>query len=183
MQWSLWSDAMDLVIREAVIDDAEGLGAAHVAAWQAAYPGLMPSGFLARLDPQARGEGWRRSIAAGDSAATVLVARIGDRVAGFASFGPPRDDVEPGWGELWAINVHPEFWRQGVGRSLFAEAATGLAALGYRHGYLWVLQGNERAISFYRRMGWAPDGGTKIDDRQGFQPPLTELRCSSALPR
>lgn len=44
---------MDLVIREAAIDDAEGFGAAHVAAWQAAYPGLIPDRYLAALQDSA----------------------------------------------------------------------------------------------------------------------------------
>lgn len=170
---------MDLLIREATVDDAEGLGVAHVAAWQAAYPGLIPDDYLASLDPATRGQGWRTAIETGSSPGTTLVARVGERVAGFASYGPPRDEVDDGWGELWAINLHPDFWRQGIGTALFSAAVAGLCGLGYRHGYLWVLQGNDRAIGFYRRRGWRPDGGIKIDDQ--FDPPRKELRCSAAL--
>lgn len=174
--------SVDLVIADATVEDAEGLGAAHVAAWQAAYPGLMPSGFLSRLDADARAAGWRRSIEAGDSAARTVVARVGDRVAGFVSYGPPRDEVDDGWGELWAINVHPDFWRQRVGSALFERAVSGLVEDGFRNAYLWVVRGNGRAIGFYRRMGWPPDGETKVDDRHDFDPPLVELRCSTRLP-
>lgn len=173
---------MEVCIRKVTADDAAGLGAAHVAAWQVGYQGLMPNGFLGRLDPLARADGWRRTIESGDSAATTLVALVGDRVAGFTSYGPPRDDVPDGWGELWALNLHPDFWRQGIGTALFAAATSGLVGLGYRYGYLWVLQGNERAIAFYRRQGWPPDGQTKIDDRHDFSPPLVGLRCSTLLP-
>lgn len=173
---------MEVRIREVTVGDAASLGAAHVAAWQVGYQGLMPSGYLSRLDPQTRAEGWRRTIETGDSRATTLVALVGDRVAGFTSYGPPRDDVPDGWGELWALNMHPDFWRQGIGTALFTAATSGLVGLGYRHGYLWVLQGNERAIAFYRRQGWLPDRVTKIDDRQDFDPPLVELRCSTTLP-
>lgn len=172
---------MDVLIREATVEDAEGLGVAHVAAWQSGYQGLMPDGFLSRLDPQARAERWRRSISAGDQRAMTLVALVGERVVGFTSYGPPRDEVDDGWGELWAINVHPDFWRQRIGTALFSAATSGLVGLGCRHAYLWVVQGNERAIAFYSRQGWPPDGVTKIDDRQDFAPPLLELRCSTAL--
>lgn len=170
---------MDLVIREAAIDDAEELGAAHVAAWQAAYPGLIPDRYLAALDPIAGSDRWRQSIANRDSASTTLVAEVGGRIAGFTSYGSPRDQVPDGWGEVWAINLHPDYWRQRIGTALFRSAVTGLIGRGYRHGYLWVLQGNERAIGFYRRQGWPADGDTKIDDQ--FDPPRFELRCSAAL--
>lgn len=53
---------MDPLIREVTVDDAEGLGVAHVAAWQAAYPGLIPDDYLASLDPGSRGDGWRTAI-------------------------------------------------------------------------------------------------------------------------
>jgi len=174
---------VEAIIREVTVDDAGDLGAAHVAAWQVGYQGLMPSGFLSRLNPQTRAEGWRRSIEAGDSLATTLVAQVGERIAGFSSYGPPREEVPDGWGELWGINVHPDFWRRGIGTELLSAAATGLVRLGYRHAYLWVVRGNERAIAFYRRQDWRPDGVTKIDDRHDFDPPLVELRCSTALDR
>lgn len=171
---------MDLVIREATVDDAEGLGLAHVAAWQRAYPGLIPDGYLAALDPVARGERWRQTIGRRDPGSTTLVAAVGDRIAGFTSYGVPRDLVPDGWGEIWAVNLHPDFWRQGIGTALFAAAVSGLIGRGYRHGYLWVLEGNERAIGFYRRQGWPPDDEVKIDDQ--FDPPRRELRCSAELP-
>jgi GNAT superfamily N-acetyltransferase len=141
----------------------------------------MPSGYLSRLDAQARAERWRRTIVEGGSDATTLIALVDDRVAGFTSYGPPRDSVGDGWGELWALNIHPDFWRHGIGTALFSAASTGLVGLGYSHAYLWVLKGNERAIAFYRRQGWQPDGEVKIDDQRDFTPPLVELRCSTAL--
>lgn len=77
------------------------------------------------------------------------------------------------------INLHPDFWRQGIGSLLFAAAVDGLRELGYRRGYLWVIEGNDRAVEFYRRQGWHPDGARKTDLR--FGPAIEELRCSAAL--
>ncbi|WP_229856252.1 GNAT family N-acetyltransferase [Nocardioides flavus (ex Wang et al. 2016)] len=37
-------------------------------------------------------------------------------------------------------------------------------AIGAADAYLWVLDGNERAISFYERQGFALDGATKPED-------------------
>lgn len=170
---------MQALIRPAVADDAEQLGRVHVAAWRSAYTGLVPEAHLDRLDPANNAERHRQMLATASPSEQTLVAQLDDRVAGFVAFGSPRDEMHEGWGELRAINLHPDFWRQGIGSQLFAAAVDGLIDLGYRHGYLWVLDGNERALGFYRRVGWPPDGSTKSDDR--FQPPLTELRCSTDL--
>ncbi|MDX3003067.1 hypothetical protein PWY87_15370 [Kribbella solani] len=36
--------------------------------------------------------------------------------------------------------------------------------VGERAAYLWVFEGNERALGFYRRHGFVPDGATHHDD-------------------
>jgi hypothetical protein len=51
--------------------------------------------------------------------------------------------------------------------------------MGYERAYLWVADGNDRAIRFYVRHGWSNDGVTQRDAR--FNPPLLELRMSAPL--
>ena len=43
------------------------------------------------------------------------------------------------------------------------EALDDFAAAGYAQATLWVLAGNARAIRFYERAGWSPDGARKQD--------------------
>lgn len=40
---------------------------------------------------------------------------------------------------------------------------------GYDTAYLWVLEGNERAATFYERHGWASDSARKVDHRPGLE--------------
>ncbi len=49
-------------------------------------------------------------------------------------------------------------------------------AIGDRAAYLWVLDGNARATAFYRRHGFADDGGRKPEPGTG----LTEIRMTRA---
>ena len=70
--------------------------------------------------------------------------------------------------ELWAINVLADHHGTGVAQALLD------AALGDDDAYLWVVEGNERAQSFYRRNGFAVDGGRKRDERLG----VDELRMT-----
>ena len=84
-----------------------------------------------------------------------------DCIVGFVAFGPCRDEgVGAARAEIWAIYVTPSHWSQGVGSQLWERARSRLTAQGYRSVSLWVLMGNERAIQFYDRVGFAVDAAS-----------------------
>ncbi len=172
-------------VREAQVEDAEGIGSVHVRAWQHAYAGLMPQEFLDRLDVARGARHWRAVLSGeveweGGSTVDALVALRDGTVAGFVVAGSSRDpDVDESIGELHAINVDPDHWGTGVGAALFEAAEARLRAAGYRRATLWVVDGNTRARRFYERYGWAPDGTEKVDDR--FGPSIVEVRYAVDL--
>ena len=57
-----------------------------------------------------------------------------------------------------ALYVRASVYGTGIGHALCA------AALGSDPAYLWVLDGNERALRFYERQGFGLDGTTKPED-------------------
>jgi GNAT superfamily N-acetyltransferase len=59
--------------------------------------------------------------------------------------------------ELEAIYTRRAFWRTGLGTRLLD------VAVGKQPAFLWVFEGNEQALGFYRRHGFAPDGVGKHD--------------------
>lgn len=147
-------------IRPPSVDDAEALTDLHLEVWEEAYAGLMPASVFAerRADRDARVERWRAIIASGSS--DNLLAWSGHRLLGFSSTGPGRDSPDEGLPplELMALYVRAEAYGTGVGHALCE------AAVGARPAYLWVLDGNERATSFYERHGFDFDGATKPED-------------------
>lgn len=174
-------------VRLATIDDAPGIARVHVDAWREAYKGLIDADSLAALDVDQRADGWRRWLgndpALNQEQHTCIVAVDGsDAVAGWATYGTGRD---PGWehyGELAGFYAHPSAWSTGVGRAMAERVLSDLAAMGFKRSYLWVLRGNERAIRFYERAGWAADGGEKtVEFRTGGD--LRELRFVRDLQR
>lgn len=148
---------MSLVIRRPVVADAEALADLHIAVWEEAYAGLIPAEQLAvrRGNRQERITRWRARIESDPGG--LRVAERGGWLLGFAQAGPGRDRPEPSLPglELMALYVRSSCYGTGVGFALF-DAVVGEAA-----AYLWVLDGNDRAIGFYRRQGFELDGAVK----------------------
>ncbi len=97
-------------------------------------------------------------------------------VTGFVSFGPSRDADAVGFGEIYALYVDPERYQGGVGRLLMAEARQRLQGAGFDAAVLWVLQGNRRALAFYEREGWVPDGATRLEQPYDIVSDVKRLR-------
>ncbi|HEY3527858.1 MAG TPA: GNAT family N-acetyltransferase [Nocardioides sp.] len=148
--------------------DAEEAGAVHTRVWQEAYAGLMPADYLAALDPARAGERRRQRILHPAAGVEEWVARDEHGIVGMAATGPPRDLDPPVPLELYAINVLRRAHGSGLADDLMAHA------IGDRAAYLWVLEGNQRAIAFYRRHGFADEGGRKPEPDTG----VVEMRMA-----
>jgi ribosomal protein S18 acetylase RimI-like enzyme len=133
-------------------DDAAEVGRVHVRVWQEAYAGLMPADYLDALDPDQFATSWRERLAAPRPGVAHWLARDESGIVGLATSGPARDEDAPTDWQLYAINVLARGHGTGVGAALL------VAALGDRAAYLWVVEGNERAIAFYRKHGFSDDG-------------------------
>ena len=171
-------------VRAATPDDAHAIATVHVASWQVAFRGLVPDDVLDDLSVSDRARIWAdRLTAATPRTGTVLVVD-GTDVLGFASTGPARDVVDdPAAGELYRIYLDPSAWDRGHGRRLHDGALDRLRIDGFTHAVLWVLEANERALRFYRRRGWVPTGGTKVERDLGSGVPLPERRLRRLVGR
>ena len=167
-----------MVCRDAVVEDGLALARVWVAAWQAAYSGLMPAEYLDGLNADAARSRFEQGLRANPS---VLVLELDGDILGFGAYGASRDpDAAPTTGEVFAINLHPSCWRRGLGRELIGETERRLHALGFSEATLWVLHENARARQFYEALGWRRDGGEKHDDKlTGFA--LHEVRYRRSL--
>lgn len=150
------------------LEDADEAGAVHTKVWQEAYAGLMPDDYLAALDPAQAADRRRDRLAAPRPGVAEWVARDDLGIVGMAASGPPRDEDPPVDFELYAINVLRRAHGTGLADDLMAHAVGDHAA------YLWVLEGNDRAIAFYRRHGFTDEGGRKPEPDTG----VVELRMA-----
>lgn len=167
-------------IRPATVEDAVQLAHVHRNSWRATYRGVLTDEYLDALDVDRMASNWRRNILRVPVGTLHLAAEVEGKVVGFASCGPAREEKSDA-GQLYAINVDPGSWARGVGSALFSAAEQALVEAGYSRAYLWVEQGNDRAIRFYTKRGWLDDGGMLEDER--FDPPVSERRHSCGFSR
>jgi ribosomal protein S18 acetylase RimI-like enzyme len=157
-------------IARPTLDDLEEMGRVHVQVWQEAYAGLMSDDFLAGLDPTAGPRIWRERFG-GIPEVSWWIARDDVGVVGLATSGPPRDDDAPVPLELYAINVLRRVHGTGLADDLLTHT------IGDRPAYLWVLDGNARAIAFYRKHGFVDEGGRKPEPNSD----LVEIRMARGV--
>jgi len=160
------------MIRFATTADANRIAEIHVATWRDAYRGIVPDSFLASMSVEEHVARWRGRIEA--NAKLVFVHEHEGRIDGFVSMGAGRDVDAKTDGEIYALYIASESWRNGIGRALMEKAEEELQSRGLNRIVLWVLGRNDRARRFYGSVGYAPEGRTKettIGDTV-----LTELR-------
>jgi GNAT superfamily N-acetyltransferase len=151
---------MSLRIRPAAVNDAAAIGRIHVETWQSSYAGVLPSDYLAALNPVRRGSWWAGEIRRPQEAGRILVAEDPEHgVVGFGSCGQARR-VPAAWkrvklraiGEVYTLYVEPDWQNRGIGRALLEALFARLEADGHSRAMLWVLAMNPSRF-FYEAMG------------------------------
>lgn len=149
-------------IRAAGPEDARAIAEVHVASWKGAYSEIIDLDNVGdSMDIEARQRTWARRIPLiGAEGYRTWVAESEGEVVGFSFTQPTEDDdLNPlEVAELVALYLNPDAFGKGIGAALLARAVAGMRNQGFLQATLWVLEGNSRAIHFYRREGWRPDG-------------------------
>lgn len=156
----------NIIVRQAQIEDAEGIAKVHVLSWKKTYSGLIPQQMLDDLDINKSKERWEKSFNENNPDITVIVAIKNSKVVGWASYGKNRDeDVTKDTGEIRGIYAHPEYLGIGVGSKMMDYALEKLKEQGYKKASLWVLTTNQNARNWYGKKGWRNEGKIKLDKR------------------
>ena len=163
---------MRIEIGPMVRADARGVGELHHQSWVDTYAGALPADYWDTWTVQRSVTRWRRILADPTPRRVVrLVAKEGRRVVGFCVRGPARGkpEIAPARAaELWAVYVETRLYGSGLGQGL-VDRCLGPG----EPAEVWVWSGNARAVAFYRRNGFEPDGATFVDERH---PQLDEIR-------
>jgi GNAT superfamily N-acetyltransferase len=161
-------------VRPAGIRDVDALAAVQVASWRAAYRGLLAPALLEVRTLARRRRQWRARLEV--PGPQTLVVEVDGEVVGFSRFGPARDDDLPDAAEVYAFYLDPQVWRCGLGSELWRQTGIRLRRGGYREVAVWLLEGNARALGFYRSRGLDPDGWRRAEVERGEQFEQIRLR-------
>jgi ribosomal protein S18 acetylase RimI-like enzyme len=137
-------------IRRARSEDAAALSGVFDAAWREAYSGVIPGIALERMLARRGPRWWMSTIGRGRPLVVLDVAEV---VAGYVSYGRCRDRSLPADGEIDELYLAPEYQGIGFGRRLFNAVRNDLADRQCKRLAVWALSDNDRACSFYERLG------------------------------
>jgi ribosomal protein S18 acetylase RimI-like enzyme len=163
---------MDAIsFREARSEDADAIGAVHVASWRETYTGILPEQLLNELSAEQRSAMWSTVLSSPVriGGTIVFVAESEAGIVGFGACSAQRDEELRNLGfngEIGAIYVLEARQRTGIGQQLMRLMARSLFRQGLKAASLWVMRDNLRARTFYERLGGTLLG-EKVDELSG----------------
>ncbi|MDQ0117981.1 GNAT superfamily N-acetyltransferase [Pseudarthrobacter defluvii] len=143
---------MDFRLRQATPEDADAVVLMQTLAHEGCYPHLLSPAFFERRRAGIPERVERRRAFLDTREPRILAFDADNQLVGYADAGPGREDDAPEALELYSIYTLRRTYGSGLGAALVR------AAVGSGPTYLWVLENNPRALAFYLKQGFRPDG-------------------------
>ena len=167
------------IIEIRLATDADIPAIAHIIheAWKTAYAGIIPQSYLDKMREKDKVKRLREGLIRVSHMRYFVLCEDGVPV-GAASLHRARNDDLPDAAEFSFFYFLPRVWRKGYGTMLLNHLKQESASAGFLRICCWVLEENQRAISFYESQGLLRDG-TRQTETIGI--PLEEVRCVGFL--
>jgi GNAT superfamily N-acetyltransferase len=161
-------------LRAPKLDDIPKLAALHLNCWQVAYRGVCDQGWLDSLKVEDFDSYHRPNIPPKVEQPFFVAVDDDDcEIIGFARGGPtraksPMNDELPTElladysSELYALYVHPDFQKRGIGVAMLDAIVSALGEQGHHAMCLWVMTANVKAQRFYAARGGVPIGNARL---------------------
>jgi ribosomal protein S18 acetylase RimI-like enzyme len=140
-----------IAVRRADEDEAEAIADLHRRTVLHAYAPIFPSDAPVPTLDELVGN-WRARF----ETSRIFVASASGELIGVVSSG----EFEAS-GHLSGLHVDPSHWGRGIGRALHDRVLADFELRSLETGTLWVLERNDRARSWYERLGWIDTGRRK----------------------
>ena len=139
-----------MIIRKAKAGDALWTAKINVAGWHAAYKGLVPDNFLAKMQVTEKRISRFQEIIL-NKKNICLVAELNGQVIGYLFGGKNKENARiPFEYEVYGLYIDPAFQRQGAGRLLLQHFRKKVKNAPF---FLHAMKGNAKAMTFYTKVG------------------------------
>ncbi len=146
---ALFTESADVSVRPAVAGDQELVTDIQLTAWRTTHADVLGADVLDLMDIPRIKEQWESAITAPPGPGfAVLVACEGPRVIGFAAVAPAQ---------IIALEVLPDFQRQGHGSRLLSAAVDRLRRDEAEEIVVWILDGDNAREQFFAGAGLGSD--------------------------
>ncbi len=149
---------MKFVLRNANINDIEGLAVCYCNCMLDTYQSIIPSEALEEINIQKAVKKFRNEFVEqiADSDKSIFIIENEDRsITGFSIAGAAktRSAKTIGDGEIFLLHVDPEHQGYGLGKALMLANARWLISRGLFTGGVWVHEANDIGIRFCEDLG------------------------------
>lgn len=146
---TLFTDQADVSVRPAIPGDGPHFARIQLASWQLTHVAALGQEVLDRFDQAAIEQHWADAITTMPGVEFGLFTALDkDQIVGFAAVSP---------GVIIALEVHPDYQRQGHGSRLLSAAVDKLRRDKSESVSTWILTTNEARKSFFGSAGLGPD--------------------------
>lgn len=142
-----------VMLREAVLSDAEDIARIHIQTWQESYQNLLHSDYLTSLDLRERTQGRKKLLKTPPLDFRCFVALIRTKLIGFCDVGRAPPDLFPVKGQIHSLYLLDKYKGRGIGARLWYAAVHYLEQRDLVPYMNWVLEENHRAKRFYEAKG------------------------------
>lgn len=140
-----------ITIRKATKRDLSSIAKIRIDNWQTTYIGLLPQSFLDDLNYEKETSNWLKFSEAKD-AMFYVATNAKDEILGFVADKISINE-DPKIGEIYALHTAEAHRGKGVGKALIYFSAKQFKANNINQMKLWVVVGNNQAISIYEHLG------------------------------
>lgn len=140
---------MNIVIREMTKNDTERVKQIAKVTWKDAFSHIMPIEVQEKTLREAYDE---QTMEKRFTSSSLFVAEEKGEIVGYAFFSQKNKE---GKVLLESIYIHPDYQQKGIGTKLIH---TGIETLQPKRLCLNVLEGNKKAIAYYKAQGFQEEG-------------------------
>ena len=140
-------------VRIAKPGDEQEITRINVETWHSAYKGIIPEKLLAeKKADDRRNSNWKKTIEEAESRGIRVWVAEDDygKIQGYLCGGKSRDDFAGYDYEIYALYVHPDCQKRGVGKMLVNVFRD---FIGHKSFYLFMAERDVAAEKFYKKLG------------------------------